>query len=54
MDFHARQQVLFMEALQNGPMIDIMIVTDLILVKNIFQSNQNLRIKLEHVNCVLF
>jgi hypothetical protein len=33
MDFHPRQQVLFMEVLENGPMIDIMIVRDLILIK---------------------
>jgi len=33
MDFRPRQQVLCMEVLQNGLMIDIMIVKDLILTK---------------------
>jgi hypothetical protein len=33
MNFHPRQQVLCMEVFQNGAMIDIMIVKELILIK---------------------
>ncbi len=52
MDFRPRQQVLCMEVLQNGLMIDIMIVKDLILTKKSIKSK--LKNEIGACQCGLF